>query len=243
MFTITHTFTFHLLLHIFALSRAQPLGSLRFGLSLIGVCLLGTPSMMLAMSPSQMLQLRFGEDGQPTQLPGRPDVPSLILQLVLLLAAGLWSARKHAPVPTFLPYPKPGSSGYPLDVTLWFAAAAYFAALCAVMALGDPAAVVAEGVHREIGKCYVHDVDLSNYSRFKFLCVTDFDEDFHLDCAPNLDPKTPSWYTLCGKAHGDRPTYVLATVALGIAASTSLGIMLLMAPSKQQVSSKARKRA
>ena len=127
------------------------------------------------------------------------------------------------------------------------------------MALGDPSAVVAEGVHQQVGKCHVIDFDLSNYSRYKYLCPRnsypptcprtsyrspltsltlarylcpkDFDEDFSFACVPKqkLPQPVPTWYTVCGKAHSAYGTYVGAVAALGGTASLVLAVMLLPA--------------
>ena len=99
------------------------------------------------------------------------------------------------------------------------------------MALGEPSAVIAEGVHQEIGRCHVHDVDLSNYTRYRYLCPRDFDEDFTFGCVPQkLPPRRPSWYTVCGKAHTDQQLYLGVVVALSVAASSVLGLLLLPPP-------------
>ena len=79
MFTIMNTFCVHL--HALALRpslKPPRLVDTRFVFALVGVSLLGTPCMMLAMATCQLLQLRIGPDSQPTQLPGRPDFPSAV---------------------------------------------------------------------------------------------------------------------------------------------------------------------
>ena len=57
------------------------------------------------------------------------------------------------------------------------------------------------------------DYDLSNYSRYKFLCKADFDEDFHFGCpaaaAESFPPPQPSWYAICGRAHSNHSRYPL----------------------------------
>ena len=112
-----------------------------------------------------------------------------------------------------------------------------------------PSAVVAEGVHQTLGPCYVHDVDLSNYSRFKYLCATDYDEDYTLGGCGGVPPATratakrladPSWHTLCGKAHSDKPAYVAAALALCVAAAAALGAMLLPPMANGKVGGKKR---
>eukprot|EP00325_Prymnesiales_sp_UTEX-LB-985_P025927 CAMPEP_0174724198 /NCGR_PEP_ID=MMETSP1094-20130205/42782_1 /TAXON_ID=156173 /ORGANISM="Chrysochromulina brevifilum, Strain UTEX LB 985" /LENGTH=197 /DNA_ID=CAMNT_0015925377 /DNA_START=55 /DNA_END=648 /DNA_ORIENTATION=- len=193
--------------------------------------------MMIAMGPSQLLQLKI-EDGVVTQMPGRPDLPSLGLALaglsVVAFFARLLSRRAAAP-PHFMSVHAMSSA---VDLALWAAAAAYFCTLILVMAFGKPDMVVAEGIHQTYGECGVHDVDLSNYSRYKYLCQDNFDEDFRFDCAPEqpLPPPTPSWFTLCGKPHSDHMTYLGAVAALSLAASITLAAMLgqsWAAPQKQ----------
>lgn len=226
MFTIMQTFGVHVLLHYSALC-APKLSSTRFATSLVLVALLGTPLMMTTMTPFQLLQLKFDpETGQPTSLPGRPDLPALLLQTGFLAAAGLASAllaKGQGPVP-FL------AKARPKDALLFRCAVAYFASLAAVMALGNPAAVVAEGVHQQSGECHVIDYDLANYSRYKYLCQADFDEDFHFGCAAaraeSHPPTQPTWYTICGKAHSDQGLYLGAVVTLGALASAALWCML-----------------
>ena len=232
MFTIMQTFGVHWLLHFSAL-RDATLSNARMVGAVVIVSLLGTPMMMSTMTPFQMLQLKFDPDtGQPTSLPGRPDLPALLLQAGFLTSAGVFSAWSAAR--------KGGGAALkrvsflkkapPLDGALLRAACCYFLSLALVMALGEPSSVVAQGVHQQYGKCGVVDYDLANYSRFKYLCKGDFDEDFHFGCAEGaaqrLPPPQPSWYTLCGKAHSDYPTYLIAVVTLGVLASTSLRLML-----------------
>ena len=112
-------------------------------LSLVAISLLGTPLMMIGMTPCQLLQLRIGPDGEPTQLPGRPDAPALALQLSLFGVIALLSLLRRrltaAPPPSrpsFVP------DQPPLDTLLLGAAALYFVALDLVILLGDPSAVV-----------------------------------------------------------------------------------------------------
>lgn len=226
MFTIMQTFGVHVLLHYSALT-APKLSNGRFIASLTLVALLGTPLMMTTMTPFNLLQLKFDPvTGQPTSLPGRPDLPALLLQTGCLFHAGLLSAylaRADGPAP-FL------SKARPKDILLFRAALAYFTLLALVMALGDPSRVVAQGVHQQVGRCHVVDYDLSNYSRYKFLCKADFDEDFHFGCpaaaAESFPPPQPSWYTICGRAHSNHSRYLFAVIALGVLASSSLAYML-----------------
>jgi len=158
MFTITHTFCFHALLHVFAL-RAPRLEAGRFAGTLLALCLLGTPAMMVGMGPWQLLQLRV-ENGAVTQLPGRPDLPALALELLGLVIVGVIAhlSARHPPSPPPFIAERMKST---MDLALWVVAVAYFVALALVMALGDPAAVVAEGVHQTYGKCRIPDFDLS----------------------------------------------------------------------------------
>lgn len=158
MFTITHTFCFHALLHVFAL-RAPRLEAGRFAGTLLALCLLGTPAMMVGMGPWQLLQLRV-ENGAVTQLPGRPDLPALALELLGLVIVGVIAhlSARHPPSPPPFIAERMKST---MDRTLWVVAVAYFVALALVMALGDPATVVAEGIHQTYGKCRIPDSDLS----------------------------------------------------------------------------------
>jgi hypothetical protein len=168
MFTIMHTFCFHFLLHHFALKH-KSITPQRFAASLLGIALLGTPCMMLAMSPCQLLQLRFDDTWQPTKLPGRPDALAFLVELGLLSAVAGYAMRRayQSPAPErarVLSTPSFLLPSRPFDTALLVGSVAYFTTLVAVMALGEPSNVIAEGVHQSIRRCHVDDVDLSNYS-------------------------------------------------------------------------------
>ena len=193
---------------------------------------------MVAMGVLQMHQLRVeklqvmdgGHTGWAvTQQPGRPDWPTLcaaVLMAIVALARGLRTA--HAK-----PHPAPAQAARRTrgDYAVVLAIFAYYAVLVFTMALGRPEAVVATGVHQEYGPCGVTASDLSGYTRKRYLCAADFDEDFRFCPGEPLPPAGATWYSLCGTPFGEnRWKYMSAVAALGTVGTLYFAWLILSRP-------------
>jgi hypothetical protein len=75
-------------------------------------------------------------------------------------------------------------------------------------------------MHQTYGPCHVEATDIAGLKRYQYLCAEDFDEDFTFDC-PGSDGALPAagseWYTVCGKAHTDKPRWLLGVGGFGLA--------------------------
>src|SRR5690606_28995256 len=96
---------------------------------------------------------------------------------------------------------------------------AYFAVLVACVALFRPETHQSTSVHQTVGACYVEAADITGMTRFEFLCVTDFDEDFSFACLPSPPPSGARWYTVCGRPHTHFLRWLAAVLGLGVAGS------------------------
>jgi len=93
---------------------------------------------------------------------------------------------------------------------------AYFGVLAAIMAVFNPASHRSTGLHQEVGACYVKQDDITGLTRDRYLCVTDFDEDFTFDCVEELPPEGTRWYTICGRPHRSLLLWLGAVFGLGL---------------------------
>ena len=109
--------------------------------------------------------------------------------------------------------PEPPREG---DRTLHAAAIAYFAALIGIMASFDPATHVSTGVHQTIGECYVEATDITGFTRYEFLCPSDFDEDYSFECVASGTEVDPNWYTICGRPHTNFGLWMFGVGLLGV---------------------------
>jgi hypothetical protein len=82
------------------------------------------------------------------------------------------------------------------DPWLGAAGGAYAVAIGLIGAAFDPATHRSTGIHQEVGECYVEQSDITGFTRFEFLCSTDYDEPFTL-CAGE-PAQNWSRYTVCG---------------------------------------------
>ena len=110
------------------------------------------------------------------------------------------------------------------DRLLLGAAIAYFTVLIGIMASFDPATHVSTGVHQTVGECYVEATDITGFTRYEFLCASDFDEDYSFECAGAPTDDT-QWYTICGRAHTNFAAWMGGVGLLGL---VSIGLFSFM---------------
>ena len=91
----------------------------------------------------------------------------------------------------------------------------YLGMLVIVMASFDPATHVSTGLHQPAGPCYVESTDITGVTRHKYLCVSDFQEDYTFACTTAPDAGS-SWYTICGQAHAHFGAFVGGVAGLGL---------------------------
>src|SRR5690606_33655009 len=122
-----------------------------------------TAMMMVQMAVLQQL------DG------GTPGYVSFAGGVIVYLGVVIWGWRSADPEPQ-----------RPHDRLLFGASIFYFITLTAIMASFDPASHRSTGVHQTVGECYVEVEDFTGASRHKFLCASDFDEDYSFECVDGL---------------------------------------------------------
>jgi hypothetical protein len=138
---------------------------------------------------------------------GVPGVRGLIAIVLLYggVAASGWRRREP-------------QARRPVDRWLLGAVVMYFTALVACMAVFRPETHQSTGVHQTVGECYVEARDITGMTRFEYLCVSDFDEDFSFSCVDE-PPQGSRWYTVCGRPHRDFPRWMGVMLALGLLGS------------------------
>jgi hypothetical protein len=191
MFTMTFVAAFALLV-----SRAVEGHERRRRRAILGLfltCALSTPLMMLQMTALQRL------DG------GIPGIRGLVAVAAIYAAVAWTGLRRSA-----------AAAPRPPDRILLTAAVVYFAALTLIMAAFDPKSHESVSVHQTVGPCYEEATDIAGLTRFKYLCVHDYDEPFSLDCGRPLPAQGSAWYAVCGRAHDDFPRMMIAIGALGV---------------------------
>lgn len=108
--------------------------------------------------------------------------------------------------------PEPARPG---DRLLLGGALLYFTSLTGLMAAFDPATHLSAGVHQTPGECYVEATDITGKTRYEFLCVTDFNEDYSFECVDQPPADQVAWYTVCGRAHSNFRAWLLGVAGLG----------------------------
>jgi len=185
-----------------ALRRDPEVSNKTFALGLALVAGLATVVMVLQITVLQQL------DG------GAPGYLALGVGVAAYaIAAGL-GLRSASPEPARVE-----------DRALFGVVVGYYAALLLTLALSDPAAHRSAGVHQEVGECYVEARDIAGLVRHRYLCASDYDEDFTFDCVDAPPPEGTAWYTVCGRPHRAYGTWlagVSVIAALGSAAFAAL---------------------
>ncbi len=103
---------------------------------------------------------------------------------------------------------------------------AYLLCLASIGASFDPQTHISTGVHQERGTCYVEQTDITRQTRFQYLCETDYDESYTLDCPAVEGYESASWYTVCGK-EDPRQSAWAAKLAMLCALTAALFIGIL----------------
>jgi hypothetical protein len=79
-------------------------------------------------------------------------------------------------------------------------------------------------VHQQIGECYVEAKDITGLTRHRYLCATDYSEDFDFACAgPRVDA---TWYTVCGRPHSNFGLWMSAVSVIGLVGSATFWWLL-----------------
>lgn len=176
-----------------------------FALGLLKVALLSSFLMVLQMTILQQL------DG------GVPGIFTLIGVVVIYLGLTIWGARKARP------------RGWSHDRVLAGAIGVYFATLLVITATFNPETHRAESLHQTYGECHVEATDITGAVRYKYVCAEDYDEDYTFDCMDTLPAEGDEWYTVCGRAHTSRATWLAGVGALGAVGMGLFGFLLVPA--------------
>ena len=186
-----------------AVLRKDPEVSARtFALGLAVVALCATVVMVVQITVLQQL------DG------GAPGYFAIGVGLTLYAIAAARGARKAEPRPVRR-----------LDALAWTGAVVYHVALVACVGLFDPSAHTSVGVHQELGECHVEATDIAGLTRYQFLCATDYEEDFELECGGETPEPSATWYRVCGREHRDFGLWLGAVLGLGLLSSALLGAL------------------
>ncbi|WP_419554464.1 hypothetical protein [Candidatus Poriferisodalis sp.] len=94
-------------------------------------------------------------------------------------------------------------------------AAVYFLMLAFNMTFFAPQSHVSVGIHQLPGPCGVEESDITGGTREKYLCVSDYDEDYSFDCA-TPPAHGAEWYTVCGREHSNHPAYAAVVGSLAL---------------------------
>jgi hypothetical protein len=164
------------------------------------VCGLSTPLMML-----QVTALRELDGG----VPG----PRGLVALIALFAGIAWVGRRRAPDAA----PPVPAAGRPSDRFFRVALMIYFGTFVAIAGAFDPSTHRSTSLHQTYGPCHVQTTDITGMTRYAYLCADDFDEDFSFDCADALPAPGADWYTVCGRPHKSRGSWVSAVALLCLA--------------------------
>ena len=154
VWVITFTATFAWLLG-YVKDKDPEVSNKSFLKGLLLVCSLTTLLMMIQMTTIQQV------DG------GAPGYFTLIIVLVAYLGFVIRGLRTASREPLA-----------PSDRPLIGLMGAHFALFIFILLAFDPSAHKSTGTHQTTGDCSIEAKDLLGFTRQKFLCVTDFDEDF-----------------------------------------------------------------
>ena len=200
LWILTFVSTFSFLLDRAIRDHGAELPWPRFALGLALVGGLTTLVMMVQMTILQQL------DG------GTPRYFAYTGGVSLYVGVLIWRGREFQPRPALA-----------LDRLLYAAVVAYFSMFPLLMASFDPTTHRSLGVHQPAGECYVDEKDVTGLTRHKYLCVTDYEEDFTFECvdSPPGGAAETRWYTTCGKAHTNKAGHVAGVSILG-----AVGILL-----------------
>lgn len=193
-----------------ALTREPQVSGRTFARGIALVAGLTTLIMMVQMTILQQL------DG------GTPGYRAFAAGLTVYVGLVAWGWRSRNPAA-----PQFG------DRLAYGAAVFYFATLVGIMASFDPATHRSTGVHQTPGECYVEATDITGNTRFKYLCVTDFNEDYSFECVDAPPADGVEWYTVCGRPHRDRAAWLLGVLLLG---GVGIGLFtLLLGPGRRRL--------
>jgi len=107
----------------------------------------------------------------------------------------------------------------------------YFSTLVLIGMLFNPTSHVSTGIHQPTGECYVEAKDITGITRYKYLCVTDYDEDFTFECVDGPPRTDSTWYTVCGRAHRNPGVWKAGLGGLGL---LSAGLFMFLALAARQ---------
>ena len=176
---------------------------------------LSTLAMMVQMTALQQL------DG------GVPGVISLITVIALYLGLIAREFGKRQPR-------RPQTA----ERVLLGGAIAYFGTLAVVMAVFEPETHHSASLHQTYGPCHIEQKDITGMTRFKYVCVEDYDEDYHFGCVKGLPAAETDWYTVCGKGHSDFPLWLGGVAGLGVlGVLVYAGLLVRGAPPKGSAAS------
>lgn len=154
---------------------------------------------------------------------GTPSYGAFAVAVAVYLALAAWrGSRQLDPAP-----PREG------DRLLLGAALLYFVTLIGIMVSFDPATHRNTSAHQTVGECYVEQTDITGMTRYEFLCVEDFDEDFDFACLDAPPEPGARWYTVCAKPHENFAAMITGVGLLGL---VGIGLFtLLLGPGRARL--------
>lgn len=204
LWVLTFVAAFSLLVAL-PLRKDPEVGAWTFAKGLLLVAGLTTVTMVVQMTVLQQL------DG------GTPGYVALATGVGVYLAIVVWKWRGRT---------VPPEGERPNDVLIHVAALAYFAMFPLLLLGFDPARHVSAGVHQTVGECYVEQTDVTGMTRDRYLCVSDFDEDFDFRCVDAPPPEQTERYTVCGKPHTSKGKWLAGVGGLAVLGMAVFSILL-----------------
>lgn len=202
MWVITFVATFSWLVGR-TVDRHPTLSPKRFLLGLLAVASLTTVIMVLQLTVLQQL------DG------GVPGIRGLIVLSTAYAAIAAGGLRRRGAV-----------APRRLDRMLFAAITTYFVVLVTCVAVFAPERHQSTSVHQTVGACHVEATDITGMTRYAYLCVSDFDEDFSFACVAEPPADGSRWYTVCGRPHVDFTLWLAAVLSLALLGVSGYGFIL-----------------
>jgi len=187
--------------------------------------LFSTPLMLVQMVAFQVLELPPGKPGLPTLL-----LAGSVYAFVALLGIVRRTTHEQRTVDR-------------AAALLRWALTMYSVVLVVIALHSSPTNSISTSIHQLTGPCYIEEFDHSGNRRYKYLCVTDYNEEYSLKCHGSAPPGANTitdWYTICGTPHSDPQLFIFVVTGLCLL-GTIVNALLFITPPQSPSTSAAKK--